>query len=106
MDYGNGDAQHRTHCKSNGARVWGLPKLHSVRQLLCIAKWKGGWRLWPLKWKQAHPRTVGKLSQRLEKGLEAVASGSFAKSAQNMQAIVEGLRQELQAKFEQDQSEL
>ena len=49
---------------------------------------------------------IGEVSQRLEQGLEAVASGSIATSMRNMLDELEGLRQELQVKFIQDQAEL
>ena len=49
---------------------------------------------------------IGEMSERLEQGLEAVVSGSIAMSVHNMLAILEGVRQGLQAKFNQDQADL
>ena len=49
---------------------------------------------------------VGEMSQRLQHGIEAVASGTAAASAQNIQAVIEGLRVKLQVKFNQDRAEL
>ena len=51
-------------------------------------------------------RAIGEMSQRLEHELEAVVSGTVMASVQNTQVAIEGLRIELQAKFNQDWAEL
>ena len=50
--------------------------------------------------------TIGEASQLLEWALEAVASSMVMTNALNTQAAIEGLGQELQAKFEHDHVEL
>ena len=48
-----------------------------------------------------HMRIIGEMSQRLEQGLEAIASGSVATNTHKPQAALERFCQKIQAKFNQ-----
>ena len=51
-------------------------------------------------------RSIGEVSQALKQELGTLVSGFIVTSTRDTQAAIEGLRQELQTKFHQDQAEL